>query len=234
MSSRRRCGSPGISTWPRSAFRTDAYARALTTWPERGVPAKPGAWLTTVARNRALDVLRRRSTQERLIPLLVEQTAPSESWLAGHELAGHELAGHGLAGHDEIPDDRLRLIFTCCHPALAAEAQVALTLRLICGLSTAEVARSFLVSEPTMAARITRAKRKIAAARVPYRVPQACELASRTEAVLAVVHLLFTTGHTAPRGADSSVETWSSDLWTSRGCCAACCPEMPTWPACWP
>src|SRR5207253_2329570 len=102
----------------------------------------------------------------------------------------------------EIADDRLRLICTCCHPALAADAKVALTLRLLCGLSTAEVARAFLVSEPTMAARITRAKKKIAGARIPYRVPSAEELPARIEAVLTVVHLLFTTGHTAPAGDD--------------------------------
>ena len=102
----------------------------------------------------------------------------------------------------DIPDDRLRLVFTCCHPALAREAQVALTLRLICGLTTAEIARAFLVSEPTMAARVTRAKKKIAAARIPYRVPEAADLPDRLDAVLTVVHLVFTTGHTAPVGTD--------------------------------
>jgi RNA polymerase sigma-70 factor (ECF subfamily) len=101
-----------------------------------------------------------------------------------------------------VTDDRLRLIFTCCHPALAPEAQVALTLRLVCGLTTAEVARAFLVSEPTMAARITRAKKKIASARIPYRVPPLVELPARIDAVTTVVHLVFTTGHTAPVGAD--------------------------------
>ena len=99
-----------------------------------------------------------------------------------------------------IPDDRLRLVFTCCHPALAREAQVALTLRLVCGLTTAEIARAFLVSEPTMAARVTRAKKKISAARIAYRVPGEAELPDRLDAVLTVVHLLFTTGHTAPAG----------------------------------
>jgi RNA polymerase sigma-70 factor (ECF subfamily) len=103
---------------------------------------------------------------------------------------------------DEIPDDRLRLIFTCCHPALAREAQVALTLRLLCGLTTTEIAQAFLVSEPTRAARVTRAKKKIAAARIPYRVPGTAELPERLDAVLTVVHLLFTTGHAAPSGAD--------------------------------
>ena len=99
-----------------------------------------------------------------------------------------------------IPDDRLRLVFTCCHPALAREAQVALTLRLVCGLSTAEIAQAFLVPEPTMAARVTRAKKKISAARIAYRVPEAAELPDRLDAVLTVVHLLYTTGHTAPDG----------------------------------
>jgi RNA polymerase sigma factor (sigma-70 family) len=160
----------------------DAYTQALATWAERGIPAKPGAWLTTVARRRALDVLRRETTLRRKLPLLLTDDAdePVEP--------------------DQIPDDRLRLIFTCCHPALSQPAQIALTLRLLCGLTTVEVARAFLLSEPTMAARITRAKKKIAAARIPYRVPSAAELPERIEAVLGVVHLMFTTGHTAPDG----------------------------------
>lgn len=165
----------------------DAYARALTTWSERGVPANPGAWLTTVARHRALDLFRRDATERRALPKLVEGTVAP---------------GPDEAEDDEIPDDRLRLVFTCAHPALALEAQVALTLRLLCGLTTAEVARAFLVSESTMAARITRAKKKITAARIPYRVPPIEELPARIEGVLAVVHLLFTTGHTAPAGVD--------------------------------
>jgi len=161
----------------------DAYAQALAAWPAAGVPSKPGAWLTTVARRRALDLLRRDTVLRRAVPLLVEDdVAPS------------------YEPSDAIPDDRLRLICTCCHPALSPEAQVALTLRLICGLSTAEVARAFLVSESTMAARITRAKKKIAAARIPYRVPSAAELPERVDSILAVVHLVFTTGHTAPVG----------------------------------
>ena len=165
----------------------DAYAKALTTWASRGVPANPGAWLTTVARRRALDLLRREATRRRSLPLLLDDQVEPEP----DEIAAHEIA-----------DDRLRLIFTCCHPAIAPEAQVALTLRLLCGLTTAEVARAFLVSESTMAARITRAKKKIAAARIPYRVPPADELPARIDTVLTVVHLLFTTGHTAPAGDD--------------------------------
>jgi RNA polymerase sigma factor (sigma-70 family) len=157
----------------------DAYARALVRWAADGVPARPGAWLTTTARNRALDLFRRAATQERSLPLLVVDEAPD----------------------DEDQDDRLRLVFLCCHPSLSVEAQVALTLRLVCGLTTAEVARAFLVSEPTMAARITRAKKKIVAARIPFRVPPDDDLSERVGAVVDVVHLLFSTGHTAPAGA---------------------------------
>jgi RNA polymerase sigma-70 factor (ECF subfamily) len=162
----------------------DAYVKALHVWAERGIPARPAAWLTTAARNRALDLLRRESRWQRLMPMVVDDDGIDESPLDG----------------EEIPDDRLRLICTCCHPALNPEARVALTLRLLCGLTTAEVARSFLVSETTMAARITRAKKKIAAAGIPYRVPSAAELPARVDAVLAVVHLVFTTGHSAPFG----------------------------------
>jgi RNA polymerase sigma-70 factor (ECF subfamily) len=165
----------------------DAYARALASWSTSGIPSKPGAWLTTVARRRAIDLARRTSTHDRALPLLVERVEAPEP---------------GDPDTPEIIDDRLRLIFTCCHPALAEDSQVALTLRLLCGLTTAEVARAFLVSETTMAARITRAKKKIATARIPYRVPPVEELPSRIDAVLTVVHLLYTTGHTAPAGAD--------------------------------
>ena len=167
----------------------EAFARALTTWPDTGVPTRPGAWLTTVARRRALDELRRATVLRRSLPLLVDDNVgPSVE--------------DEIVEPAEIPDDRLRLICTCCHPALSRDAQVALTLRLVCGLTTAEIARAFLVAEPTMAARITRAKKKIAAARIPYRVPPVEELPARIDAVLDVVHLLFTTGHTAPAGAD--------------------------------
>ena len=166
----------------------DAYTRALATWGDGGIPARPGAWLTTVARRQALDRLRRESTARRALPLLVTDRTG----------LGPDAA---RTGADEIPDDRLRLVFTCCHPALNTDAQVALALRLLCGLSTAEVARAFLVSEATMAARITRAKKKIAAARIPYRVPPRAELPDRVDAVLTVVHLLFSTGHTTPAGA---------------------------------
>ncbi len=167
----------------------EAYAQALTTWTWSGIPANCGAWLTTTARRRALDALRRQATLTRKLPLLIE---PGTSAIADDASEPDPAAA--------FPDDRLRLICTCCHPALASSAQVALTLRLVCGLTTAEVARAFLVSEPTMAARLTRAKKKIAAARIPYRIPPPAELPARIGAILTVVHLLFTTGHTAPTG----------------------------------
>ncbi len=165
----------------------DAYVAALDAWARQGVPRNPGAWLTTAARHRALDTLRRDRTLRAKLPLLIVPEPAS----------GQE---GGVDGADVIADDRLRLIFTCCHPALAREAQVALTLRLVCGLSTAEIAKAFVVSEPTMAARVTRAKKKISAARIAYRVPEAAELPDRLDAVLTVIHLLYTTGHTDPHG----------------------------------
>jgi RNA polymerase sigma-70 factor (ECF subfamily) len=162
----------------------DAYVAALAAWGRDGVPARPGAWLTTVARRNALNALARRDTLRSKLPLLV---TPEEAEPPDHT-------------RELIPDDRLRLVFTCCHPALSREAQVALTLRLVCGVSTADIAHAFLVSEPTMAARLTRAKKKIAAAGIPYAVPGPADLPARLDAVLTVVHLLSTTAHTAPSG----------------------------------
>jgi RNA polymerase sigma-70 factor, ECF subfamily len=164
----------------------DAFAQALRTWTAGGVPARPGAWLTTVARNHAKDIVRRESVLRSRLPLLV-----MDDVVAGPEDG---------ADAPVVDDDRLCLIFVCCHPALSRDAQVALTLRLVCGLSTAEVARAFLVREPAMAARITRAKKKISRARIPYRVPSRADLPERVGAVLDVVHLVFTTGHAAPIG----------------------------------
>lgn len=165
----------------------DAYVAALAAWARDGVPKRPGAWLTTVARRNALNAMARRRTLEAKLPLLVEPDdtgAPQQP----------------DPSRGPIPDDRLRLVFTCCHPALAREAQVALTLRLVCGVGTADIAHAFLVSEPTMAARLTRAKKKIAAAGIPYAVPGPDDLPARLDTVLTVVHLLHTTGHTAPSG----------------------------------
>jgi len=164
----------------------DAFAKALETWPRTGVPDLPRGWLVTVAGNRARDLLRRRAAWRRALPLLVvDDVAPGPD---------------ALDEPPVVPDDTLRLVFTCCHPALARDAQVALTLRLVCGLATADVARAFLVREATMAARLTRAKKKIAAARIPYRVPSRADLPARVGAVCEVLHLVFTAGHTAPSG----------------------------------
>jgi RNA polymerase sigma-70 factor (ECF subfamily) len=167
----------------------EAYVQALRSWPRDGIPDRPGAWLTTVARRHALNVIRRRETLKTKLPLLV---TPAESPLPE--------PGADLDGPDPIPDDRLRLIFTCCHPALAQPAQIALTLRLVCGVPTPDIAQAFLVTETTMAARLTRAKQKIAAARIPYAVPGAADLPERVDAVLTVIHLLYATGHTAHSG----------------------------------
>jgi RNA polymerase sigma-70 factor, ECF subfamily len=175
----------------------EAYAAALSAWERDGIPGNPAAWLTTAAKRRAMDTIRRERTFRSKLPLLVE---PEE---AVDELALDELdedEEEAVDPEDVVPDERLRLIFTCCHPALAQEAQLALTLRLVCGLPTPDVARALLVSEQTMAARITRAKKKISAARIPYRVPRPAELPDRLTAVLGVLHLLFTAGHTAPSG----------------------------------
>ena len=161
----------------------DAVVTAAEAWRRDGVPDKPGAWLTTVARNKALDRLRReakRKPKEEEAFRLLTDGAPEED-------------GHG--------DDRLRLLFTCCHPALAHESQIALALRTICGLTTAEIARFFLAPEPTVGQRISRAKAKIAKAHIAYRVPELHELPDRLPPVLATIYAVFTAGHHAPTGA---------------------------------
>ena len=172
----------------------EAFTEALQRWPVDGVPDRPGAWLTTVAGNRALDRLRRARRGSELV-----EQAGRDPTLTRHSTMDDPETSEDGSG---IADDRLRLMFTCCHPALALEARVALTLRALAGLTTPEIARAFLVPEATMAKRLTRAKAKIAGAGIPYRVPPAHLLPERTGGVLFVLYLLFNEGYSATVGAD--------------------------------
>jgi RNA polymerase sigma-70 factor (ECF subfamily) len=183
----------------------EAVLSAIETWPVSGIPDNPAAWLTTTARRKAIDRIRRESRYREKLVLLAGSPAPKPT----------------------EPDDRLRLIFTCCHPALAREAQLALTLRAVCGLTTPEIARAFLATEPAMAQRIVRAKRKIVEAGIPYRVPSREELTGRLQEVLVVLYLLFNEGYLASGGPAAHRRDLTTDAEWLASLLAQLLPEEP-------
>lgn len=194
----------------------EAFASAVERWPVDGVPPNPGGWLTTTATRKGIDRLRRegrRTDKERAAMIMVDDSPAPSSGV--------------------VDDDRLRLVFTCCHPALSMEARVALTLRLIAGLTVSEIAHAFLVPDTTMAQRITRAKAKIKAAHLPYRVPNEADIAERLGGVLAVIFLVFNAGYLASSG-DQPIRAELTGEAISDDSCASCDRTTVRWPVCWP
>lgn len=197
----------------------DAFTAAVEQWERDGVPANPRAWLISAGRFKAIDGMRRRARYDASLAELAERLET-------------ETSDPALWDDDSVGDDRLRLIFTCCHPALSPEAQVALTLREVCGLTTEEIAHAFLIAPPTVAQRIVRAKRKIRDARIPYRVPSQTDLPDRLDAVLRVIYLVFNEGYSASSGASLTRPDFSAEAIRLGRLLIELLPEPERW-ACW-